>query len=332
MRKEEIISIVRNPKYVNGTVLSFPNRGMFGNNRYRGNCSGYIHAFLIDQYNVKYMGEMYAGGGTGYDVCKDMGIDYVGADLNPNPVRCDKIYACNALTDEIPEEFSEVDFVFQHMPYPEIGIKYAGSEYPDPTGELALQDIGQMDFHAGMLANNKVTIKLYNAMHPGAKMGILCGNIRRNGRYHDMMLSLALPGEVIQNIVKMQHNCVSDGRIYSKKNFVPITHENLIILQKPFEHALYVGYLLPVKKGMDIRDSISSTWRDVIRSVMYEIGGRVHYKKIVDSIKGHKKAESNHNLDAKVRQVLRMYERTFIPCGDGVYQLRENFQRSEKCT
>lgn len=112
MEKQDILKVVRANE---GTVLSFPDRGPWGNNRYRGNCSGYIHAFLIDQYNVNYMAEMYAGGGTGYDVCKDMQVKYVGADINPVPVRPD-IYVCNALVDEIPEEFSEADFVFQHIP------------------------------------------------------------------------------------------------------------------------------------------------------------------------------------------------------------------------
>lgn len=320
MTKEEILKIVRNPVNANGTVLSFPERGPFGNSRYRGNCSGFIHAFLIDQYKVNYLGEMYAGGGTGYDVCQNMGIKYVGADLNATrPL----VHICNALTDEIPEEFSECDFIFQHMPYPEIGIKYAGSEYADPTGELSKYDIGQMPFDKGMHANNKVTMKLYNAMHPGAKMGILCGNVRRKGKYHDMMLSLALPGNIIQNIVKMQHNCVSDGREYQRRNFIPITHENLIILEKPFEATLYVGYQLPVHQGMDIRDSISATWKDVIRAVMYDIGGRIHYKDIVNAIYGHKKAENNNNLEAKVRQVLRMYEKTFEACGNGFYRLKD---------
>lgn len=325
MKKEEILSIVRNPQYANGTVLSFPTRGSWGKNSYRGNCSGFIHAFLIDQYNVNYLAEMYAGGGTGYDVAKSMGIKYVGADLNPNPVRQDKIYVCNALTDEIPEEFSYADFVFQHMPYPEIGIKYAGSEYPDPTGELSKQDIGQMTFKKGMIANNKVTMKLYNAMHPGAKMGILCGNVRRKGVYNDMMLSLALPGRVIQNIVKMQHNCVSDGRVYAKKNFVPITHENLVILEKPFEHSLYVGYILPMEKGMDIRNSITATWRDVVRAVMNDLtrGGKCHYKRVVEAVTGYKRAENNNHLSEKIRQTLRRYTKTFQPLGDGYYSLIE---------
>ena len=157
MEKQDILKVVRANE---GTVLSFPDRGPWGNNRYRGNCSGYIHAFLIDQYDVNYMAEMYAGGGTGYDVCKDMQVKYIGADINPNPVRPD-IYVCNALVDEIPEEFSEADFVFQHMPYPEIGIKYAGSEYADPDGRLKSQDIGQMNFTKGMQANNKGTWRYY---------------------------------------------------------------------------------------------------------------------------------------------------------------------------
>ena len=55
MKKEEILKVVRSNE---GTVLSFPDRGPWGNNRYRGNCSGYIHAFLIDQYNVDFMAEM----------------------------------------------------------------------------------------------------------------------------------------------------------------------------------------------------------------------------------------------------------------------------------
>ena len=32
------------------TVLSFPDRGPWGDNRYRGNCSGWYQAFLIWKY------------------------------------------------------------------------------------------------------------------------------------------------------------------------------------------------------------------------------------------------------------------------------------------
>ena len=83
------------------TVLSFPDRGPWGDNRYRGNCSGWYQAFLIWKYKVHKMAELFSGSGTGYDVAKDMGIDYVGADLNPNPVR-PGILSVNAVTDEVP--------------------------------------------------------------------------------------------------------------------------------------------------------------------------------------------------------------------------------------
>ena len=178
-----------------------------------------------------------------------------------------------------------------------------------------------MKFKEGMVANNKVTMKLYNSMHPGAKMGILCGNVRRKGKYHDMMLSLALPGEIIQNIVKMQHHCVSDGRTYAKKNFVPIVHENLIILQKPFAKTFYVGYMLPREYQIDIRNSVSATWRDVFRYVLYNIGGKAHYKEIAEAVKGYKKSEKNNNVEAKARQTLRQYTKTFTPLGNGYYKL-----------
>ena len=317
MKKEEILKKVRE---CDGTVISFPERGPWGNSSYRGNCSGYVYAWLMDVYHVNYLAEMYAGGGTGYDVCKDMSVKYAGADLNPNPVR-PGIHVCNALTDEIPEEFSEADFIFQHMPYPEIGIKYAGGMYPDNSGKLKTQDIGQMPFDMGMMANNKVTMKLYSAMHPGAKMAILCGNVRRKGKYNDMMLNLALPGEVIQNIIKMQHNCyTTEGKQYARKNFVPIVHENLVVLKKPEEQTLYIGYTLPKKYNLDIRDSITATWKDVVMAVMYNLGGKVHYKTIVTMVEGHKKAENNNNVDAKIRQVLRAYN-IFNPCGNGYYSV-----------
>lgn len=55
------------------TVLSFPDRcEEWGSNKYHGNCTGWIHAFLIWKYKVKKFAEIFAGSGTGYDVCQDI--------------------------------------------------------------------------------------------------------------------------------------------------------------------------------------------------------------------------------------------------------------------
>lgn len=68
-------------------------------------------------------------GGTGSDVCKDMGISYIGADLNPIPIR-KNILTVNAVEDEVPDEFRDKDMIFMHPPYgAEINIPYAGSMY-----------------------------------------------------------------------------------------------------------------------------------------------------------------------------------------------------------
>ena len=141
MTRDEIFGILQKN---DSTILSFPDRGPWGSNRYRGNCSGWILAFLIWKYKVNKFTELFAGSGTGYDVCKDIGISYVGADLNPNPVR-QGILNVNAVTDEVPDEFYGADMIFMHPPCgKEINIPYAGSMYPDPTNELSKSDLGQM--------------------------------------------------------------------------------------------------------------------------------------------------------------------------------------------
>lgn len=78
MNKEDISSVLEQH---NSTILSFPDRGPWGDSRYRGNCSGWVHAFLIWKYNVMKMAELFAGSGTGSDVCKDMCVPYTWTDV-----------------------------------------------------------------------------------------------------------------------------------------------------------------------------------------------------------------------------------------------------------
>lgn len=52
MKKEDIIKLLKESPS-NGTLLNFPKRGPWGDSAYRGNCSGFIHAFLLNQYKVK---------------------------------------------------------------------------------------------------------------------------------------------------------------------------------------------------------------------------------------------------------------------------------------
>lgn len=285
------------------TVLSFPERGPWGDKKYRGNCSGWIQAFLIWKYKVEKMAELFAGSGTGYDVCKDMGISYIGADLNPNPVRSN-ILNVNALLEDVPEAFLGSDFTFMHPPYgKEINIPYAGSMYKDPTGELSKSDLGQMPWPEFIKNLNYIVMKYFAAMESGSRMGILMGDVRRNGVCHSMLTDIVKPGQLEQVIIKMQHNCVSDGRTYAHKNFVPIVHEYILVLKKLAPYML--DFQIPCLKELDIRDSHSATWRDVVLACVKKLGKAVSLDAIYAEIEGHKKCKENPHWKDKVRQVLQ---------------------------
>lgn len=301
MQRKEIEEIL---KRNDSTVLSFPDRGPWGSNRYRGNTSGFIHAFLIFKYKVCKMAELFSGSATGYDVCADMGIKYVGADINPTPMR-PGILTVNAITDEVPEEFYDADMIFMHPPYSSlINISYCGSEFPDPTGELSKYDLGQMPWPGFMRNLNEIVMKYYAAMETGARMSILMGDIRRQGHLYSMFADVVKPGELEQIIIKCQNNCMSDKRTYSSKDFVPIAHEYIMVVKKMMPYI--INFNFPKRYECDIRDSgKGSTWRDVVAAVIRNSRRPMKLSEIYDEIEGHRKCETNMHWKEKIRQILQ---------------------------
>lgn len=300
MNKGEIIKRLEQN---NSTVLSFPDRNNeWGESSYRGNCTGWIQAFLIWKYKVKKLAELFAGSGTGSDVAKDMGIEYIGADLNPNPKRSN-ILTVDAIKDEVPDKFRDADMLFMHPPYSSfINISWAGKAYPDPTGELKNADLGNMPWHEFMNELNKIIMKYYAAMPGNSKMAVLMGDVRRQGRCYSMFSDIVKPGQLEQVIIKMQHNCVSDGRKYANANFVPIVHETLMVIKKIEE--LMISFNLPTDFTMDIRDSASATWKDVILAVVRS-KKKGNLNDLYEALADHKKARSNPHYKETIRKVLQ---------------------------
>lgn len=314
MNRQEIEAYVASK---NSTVLDFPDRGPWGNNHYRGNCSGWIIAYLIWRYGVNSLAELFAGGGTGSDVCRDMKVQYIGADLNPRPVR-NNILTVDAVMDEVPDQFRDKEMLFMHPPYgAEIGIPYAGSMYKDPTGELAKSDLGQMPWNHFMKTLNEVIMKYYAAMAPGSKMAVLMGDVRRNGTYYSMFNDIVMPGTVLQTYVKMQNNCVSDNRTYGNR-FTPIQHEMMYVIEKAL-NAYLINYKLPVEKEMDLRDSTSATWKDVIYAVMHNFKKETSLAEIYQEVESYRKCQSNPHWKEKVRQTLQ--SGPFISTKRGVWAI-----------
>ena len=96
------------------SVVSYKERGNFGNSNYRGNCTGYIIKDLINHFypnsKPKKFVEIFSGGGTGQDVARELNIT--------NSLHLDLNNGWDALTDEIP---TGSDFIFSH---PHIGILF----------------------------------------------------------------------------------------------------------------------------------------------------------------------------------------------------------------
>lgn len=279
----------------------------YGSNTYRGNTDGTIVKDFLDFCEMKFKrpvktcSDYMVGSGTTKDVCLERGIEGVWTDLR---------YGFNVMKEdcEIPDR---PEAIFWHPPYSSmIGIPYAGKEWDDKEFikkygyDPKPYDLGRMDWDTFVKALNYCMLKMYSALESGGRMGVLMGDIRRNGVYKSMLLDIAKPGEVDALIIKNQCNTMSGSKVYSNKNFVPIDQEYFLILKKAAAYILDFTYAKKVQ--LDIRDSKDATWKDIVLSVLETIGKEAPLQAIYAELEGRKKCDSNPNWKAKVRQTLQV--------------------------
>jgi len=205
------------------SILSYPQRGPYGNSRYRGNCSGYIIEDLLSYYKPQNFLECFAGGGTGYDVAQKLGYkNSIHLDLNK------RFGEFNILKDELPKG---ADFVFSHPPYWNI-IKYSGinNVWGDKPHRDDLSHIDNYQNFVNQL--NVANKKIYESMVRGGRHALLLGDIRRNGKYYSLIKDIQWFGEIEAHLIKIQHNTQSERKKYYNRNFIPIAHEHLLIFKK----------------------------------------------------------------------------------------------------
>lgn len=294
------------------SVVSYEDRGNYGNNRYRGNCSGRLIEDIIDQYKLRSLSDYMVGGGTTEDVCRAKNIPGTFLDLNRG---------FDMITMDIPER---AENCFWHPPYADI-VTYSDQMYKaqdiiskygfDPR----INDLSRCkNWNEFVKAMNYCCLKQYTSLEKGGRMFILMGDIKKKGRLYSMLSDIAKPGTLEQIIIKMQHNCTSDRTSYSGA-FVPIVHEYLMVLKK--DAALIYEITLPVKKTMDMRDCISATWRDVLCSIFEEQGRRMTLSELYHSVDGHRRCETNPHWKEKIRQTLYSYPKLFTKLSDGSWKL-----------
>jgi hypothetical protein len=280
------------------SVVSYPDRGQYGNSSYRGNCSGKIIEDCISQFHLRSLSDFMVGSGTTEDVVHTLGLKGTFTDLNRG---------YDMLSMDIPER---AENIFWHPPYHSM-IQYSDSQYRSDSVEaqygLSAETVKADDlsrcpnWETFIKRLNACMFKQFAALERGGRMFTLVGDMKKQGRLYSMILDMAKPGTIEQVVIKLQHNCVSDSRTYCG-SFIPIVHEYLLITRK--DQGLIVPISFGVHKEMDIRQSRSASWRDIIHTLM-EDTGETSLENLYERLKDSPKNESNPHWKEKIRQTVQ---------------------------
>lgn len=164
-------------------------------------------------------------------------------------------------------------------------------------------------------------MKMFAALDKGGRLAILMGDYKKKGKLYSMLTDIIKPGTMENIIIKAQHNCMSDRKTYTNRNFVPIVHEYLLILRK--DAPLVFELSMPRKLKLDMRDmGPCATWRDVVYAAMSSINeSEMPLSDIYALLDGHKKAQKNTHWQDKVRQTLQLHPDLFHQVRRGVWAI-----------
>lgn len=277
------------------SIVSYPDRGNYGKNSYRGNCSGKLIEDIIRQYNIKQLSDFMVGSGTTEDVVKSSGIEGSFADLNRG---------YDMMSMDIPERSENI---FWHPPYHDMVI-YSGQQYSDTDVQKKygfdpkINDLSRCtSWDEFVKKMNYCMLKQFCSLENGGRMFVLMGDMKRKGRLYSMLCDIAKPGTLEQIIIKAQHNCTSDRSTYSRMNFVPIVHEYLMVVKK--ENGLIVPVSYTKKINSDIRNSKTASWRDIIHAILEN--GKCSLDNLYSQMEGRPKTMNNPHWKEKIRQVVQ---------------------------
>jgi len=295
------------------SIVSYPERGEGGNNRYRGNCSPKLIEDLIGFFKPTEICDYMCGSGTTKAAADKCGIQ-------------SKLYDLHSGFDIMNSDIKErPEFIFWHPPYWDI-IKYSDVMYKasdvqnrygyDPR-KLDLSRIP--NWEQFVEAMNYAMMKQFASLEKGGRMAVLMGDIKKRGKLYSMLAEIIKPGTLENIIIKAQHNCFSDNTQYSG-SFIPILHEYVMIVRK--DTPLLVPVIVAKEIKADIRDMAGATWRDVVAAVLEECTEAVTLTYIYEQIEPHKKAQNNKHWREKIRQTLQINPNHFHHTDRGMWVLK----------
>lgn len=262
------------------SIVSYPNRGNYGRADWRGNCSGRLIKEMLEYHRPEVFVDPACGGQTSDDVVAELRrngwkLEYFGLDLHSG---------FNLIKDSLSARIGgeRADYVFFHPPYDSI-IQYSGSVWGDAPhpDDLSRCAGGYEEF----LMKIRVAMQnIYDCLKGNGNYSILIGDVRQNGQYRSIQADLLqiAPGALDGIIIKAQHNCVSDSRNYSGKNFIKIQHEYLLNFRKD---RLVFGMLdttLAVSRRLEALSR--ANWSATIRTALMQLGGEARLPEIYEVI------------------------------------------------
>lgn len=294
------------------SIVSYPERGSGGNNKYRGNCSPELIKDLIRHFGVREICDYMCGGGTTADAAGAMGI-------------ASKTYDLHSGFDLLNHDIMErPEYIFWHPPYHDI-ITYSDSMYSAAEVQSRYgydprkTDLSRIpDWDSFVKAMNYCMMKQFCALEKGGRMAVLVGDIKKRGKLYSMIFELTKPGTLENVIIKAQHNCFSSNTQYGGR-FIPIVHEYLLLLRK--DTPLLYSALLTYWRESDLRDMPGATWRDIVADAMESLGGAVSLERIYAKIEGYKRTQTQQFWKDKVRQTLQYHPNLFVRNSRGVWSL-----------
>ncbi len=295
------------------SIVSYPERGEGGNNRYRGNCSPKLIEDLIGFFHPHEICDYMCGSGTTKAAASKKGISSHVYDLHSG---------FDIMNCEIPER---PEFIFWHPPYWDIitysDVMYKASDVQQRYGyDPRKLDLSRIkEWERFVEAMNYAMMKQFSALEKGGRIAVLMGDIKKKGRLYSMLSEIVKPGTMENIIIKAQHNCFSDNTRYTGA-FIPILHEYVLIVRK--DAALIMPVLLTKSMKKDIRDMPGATWRDIVAAVLEECDGAVSLSHLYEQIEPYKRTRNNSFWREKVRQTLQIYPQVFEQAGRGLWRLK----------
>ena len=295
------------------SIVSYPERGEGGNNRYRGNCSPKLIEDLIGFFKPSEICDYMCGSGTTKAAADKCGIQ-------------SKLYDLHSGFDIMNSDIKErPEFIFWHPPYWDIikysDVMYKASDVQNRYGyDPCKLDLSRIpNWEQFVEAMNYAMMKQFTSLEKGGRMAVLMGDIKKRGKLYSMLSEIIKPGTLENIIIKAQHNCFSDNTQYNG-SFIPILHEYVMIVRK--DTPLLVPVIVAKEIKADIRDMAGATWRDVVAAVLEECTKAVTLTYLYEQIEPHKKAQNNKHWREKIRQTLQINPNHFHHTDRGMWVLR----------